>query len=127
MLCKSALDALVNLLRVVMAGQNMVVNTIESHDSNVQNNDSNSRLEEDIQHYKDEGSRCFNIQNFFYEFATLNSQLDQINSILDTLEMKNDIIHAEFVELLKSNREARQQFQESVKNGMTQQKETNYQ
>ncbi|KAK0075753.1 hypothetical protein PV325_006433 [Microctonus aethiopoides] len=66
MLCKSALDALVNLLRVVMAGQNMVVNTIESHDSNVQNNDSNSRLEEDIQHYKDEGSRCFNIQNFFY-------------------------------------------------------------
>ncbi|KAK0082368.1 hypothetical protein PV326_007222 [Microctonus aethiopoides] len=105
----------------------MVVNTIESHDSNVQNNDSNSRLEEDIQHYKDEGSRCFNIQNFFYEFATLNSQLDQINSILDTLEMKNDIIHAEFVELLKSNREARQQFQESVKNGMTQQKETNYQ
>ncbi|KAK0175009.1 hypothetical protein PV327_008794 [Microctonus hyperodae] len=98
-----------------MADQNMVVNTIESHDREVQNNDTNSRLEEDIQDYKDE------------EFATLNAQLDQINSILDTLEMKNDIIHAEFVELLKSNKEARQQFQESVKNEITQQKETNYQ
>lgn len=38
-----------------MAGQNTVVKTIESHDSDVQNNDSNSRLEEDIQHFKDEG------------------------------------------------------------------------
>ncbi|XP_015513543.1 bublin coiled-coil protein [Neodiprion pinetum] len=49
------------------------------------------------------------------EFEAINAQLDQLNSALDSLERKNDDIHAELVELLKSNREAREQFQESQK------------
>ncbi|XP_034952387.1 UPF0184 protein C9orf16 [Chelonus insularis] len=48
------------------------------------------------------------------EFKNLNAQLDQLNSVLDSIEMKNDIVHAEFVKLLNSNREARKQFQESL-------------
>ncbi|XP_063989873.1 bublin coiled-coil protein-like [Diachasmimorpha longicaudata] len=49
------------------------------------------------------------------EFQSLNAQLDQLNSALDTMEMKADNIHAELVELLKSNQETRKQFQDSVK------------
>lgn len=47
------------------------------------------------------------------EFKSINDQIDQLNLVLDTLETKNDNIHAELMELLKSNREARKQFQES--------------
>ncbi|XP_015603981.1 UPF0184 protein C9orf16 [Cephus cinctus] len=49
------------------------------------------------------------------EFQAINAQLDQLNSALDTIERKNDDIQAELVELLKSNREARKQFEESRK------------
>lgn len=47
------------------------------------------------------------------EFKSLNDQIDQLNAVLDSLESKNDNIHAELIELLKSNKEARKQFQES--------------
>lgn len=41
------------------------------------------------------------------ELVELNSQIDQLNSVLDVLEKKNDDIHAKLVEILKSSREAR--------------------
>ena len=50
---------------------------------------------------------------YFAEFQALNKKLDQLNSALDNLEEKNDNIHAELIELLKSNREVRKQIQES--------------
>ncbi|XP_054283101.1 UPF0184 protein AAEL002161 [Macrosteles quadrilineatus] len=46
------------------------------------------------------------------EFESLNSQIDQLNSVLDVLEKKNDDIQAQLFELLKSNREARKQLNE---------------
>jgi len=46
------------------------------------------------------------------EFESLNSQIDQLNSVLDVLEKKNDDIQAQLVELLKSSRETRQQLTE---------------
>lgn len=41
--------------------------------------------------------------------------MDQLNSALDFLESKNDTVHAELIELLKSNQETRKQIQESQK------------
>ncbi|KAK7872394.1 hypothetical protein R5R35_007009 [Gryllus longicercus] len=49
------------------------------------------------------------------DFESLNLQLDQLNSALDELEQKNDDIHAQLILLLQSNREARQQIQDSLK------------
>ncbi|XP_076662182.1 bublin coiled-coil protein-like [Halictus rubicundus] len=46
------------------------------------------------------------------EFEAINAQLDLLNSVLDNLEQKNDVIHAELIDLLQSNKEARKQFQE---------------
>ncbi|XP_011501079.1 PREDICTED: UPF0184 protein C9orf16 homolog isoform X2 [Ceratosolen solmsi marchali] len=50
------------------------------------------------------------------EFKAINEQLDQLNLVLDSLESKNDNIHAELIKLLKSNRETRKQFQETQEN-----------
>ncbi|EFA03621.1 UPF0184 protein AAEL002161 [Tribolium castaneum] len=47
------------------------------------------------------------------EFQMLDSQLDALNSALDNIEQKNDDIHAQLLLLLQSNREIRQQIQES--------------
>jgi len=47
-------------------------------------------------------------------FKALEDQLDHLQTALDHLERKNDDIHAELIELLQSNREARKQFQESL-------------
>ncbi|KAK2578965.1 hypothetical protein KPH14_011168 [Odynerus spinipes] len=49
------------------------------------------------------------------EYADINAKLDQLNSVLDCLEKKNRNIQAGLMELLQSNREARKQFQESLK------------
>lgn len=54
--------------------------------------------------------KYFNI--IILEFEAINAQLDQLNSVLDNLEQKNDDIRAELIQLLQSNREARKQFQE---------------
>lgn len=48
------------------------------------------------------------------DFESLNMQLDQLNSALDELEQKNDDIHAQLMLLLQSNREARQQIQDTL-------------
>lgn len=44
----------------------------------------------------------------------LEDELDHLETALDHLEKKNDDIHAELIDLLQSNREARKQFQESL-------------
>lgn len=44
----------------------------------------------------------------------LEDELNHLETALDHLERKNDDIHAELIELLQSNREARKQFQESL-------------
>ncbi|EFN73773.1 UPF0184 protein C9orf16 [Camponotus floridanus] len=59
-------------------------------------------LEEDV--YSDIGIKA------------LEDELDHLETALDHLEKKNDDIHAELIELLQSNREARKQFQESLQN-----------
>ncbi|XP_051892841.1 UPF0184 protein C9orf16 homolog [Pristis pectinata] len=46
------------------------------------------------------------------EYDALNLMLDQINSCLDNLEEKNDVLNAKFQELLESNRQARMEFRQ---------------
>ncbi|XP_043576504.1 UPF0184 protein C9orf16 homolog isoform X3 [Chiloscyllium plagiosum] len=41
------------------------------------------------------------------EYVALNLMLDQINSCLDNLEEKNDVLNAKLRELLESNRQNR--------------------
>ncbi|XP_015108978.1 UPF0184 protein C9orf16 homolog [Diachasma alloeum] len=85
-----------------MADENMVNSAVEPH------HDEEIAIDEDNgENYNEE------------EFQSLNAQLDQLNSALDTIEMKTDDVHAELVELLKSNKETRKQFQESVNEGKT--------
>ncbi|KAG8034250.1 hypothetical protein G9C98_001334 [Cotesia typhae] len=51
------------------------------------------------------------------EYELLNEQLDQLHSVLDDLEHKTNAVHAQFVELLKSNKETREELhQASLKN-----------
>uniref|UniRef100_A0A8C9ETY7 Uncharacterized protein n=1 Tax=Pavo cristatus TaxID=9049 RepID=A0A8C9ETY7_PAVCR len=47
-----------------------------------------------------------------FEYAAINSMLDQISSCLDHLEEKNDHLHACLKELLESNRQTRLEFQQ---------------
>lgn len=49
---------------------------------------------------------------FFTEFEEIDSQLDMLNSVLDTLEHKNEVILAQLTSLLKENREIRMQLQQ---------------
>ncbi|XP_063245167.1 bublin coiled-coil protein [Bacillus rossius redtenbacheri] len=48
------------------------------------------------------------------ELNELNAQLELLNSALDALEKKNDDIHAQFQELLLSNRATRQQMKQAL-------------
>lgn len=50
---------------------------------------------------------------YYVDIKALEDELDHLQSALDHLEKKNDNIHAELIELLHSNREARKQLQES--------------
>lgn len=50
-------------------------------------------------------------ENFLLsEINSLNIQLDQLNNALDKLEQKNNDLHAQLVELLEENKQAREQF-----------------
>ncbi|XP_063792578.1 bublin coiled-coil protein [Pseudophryne corroboree] len=49
------------------------------------------------------------------DYAALDFMLDQINFCLDHLEEKNDVLHAQLQDLLESNRQARRDFQEQMK------------
>ena len=44
---------------------------------------------------------------FIPAYRALDAQLDQLNSVLDALEERNDKIHEKAKDLLKSNRESR--------------------
>ncbi|CAB1457700.1 unnamed protein product [Pleuronectes platessa] len=44
------------------------------------------------------------------EYNAINSMLDQINSYLDGLEERNDVLNGKMHELLESNRQARLDF-----------------
>ncbi|XP_067868233.1 UPF0184 protein C9orf16 homolog [Heterodontus francisci] len=46
------------------------------------------------------------------EYTALNLMLDQINSCLDNLEEKNDVLNAKLQELLESNRQVRMEFRQ---------------
>ncbi|XP_046695251.1 UPF0184 protein C9orf16 homolog [Silurus meridionalis] len=48
------------------------------------------------------------------EYAAINSMLDQINSCLDDLEERNDVLNGKLHELLESNRQARQEFRAQI-------------
>ncbi|XP_051694458.1 bublin coiled-coil protein [Oryctolagus cuniculus] len=48
------------------------------------------------------------------EYAAINAMLDQIDSVLDHLEEKNDRLHARLRELLESNRQVRLEFQQRL-------------
>ena len=57
----------------------------------------------------------FNIDhynNFLLEYAMLDKQLDDLNSVLDLLESKNDRIQAQLKALLENSREIRQSLAE---------------
>ncbi|XP_019871755.1 UPF0184 protein AAEL002161 [Aethina tumida] len=43
------------------------------------------------------------------EFERLDSTMDELNTVLDALEQKNDDIHAQLLKLLQDNREIRLQ------------------
>ena len=45
--------------------------------------------------------------NCFLEFTALDKQLDELNSVLDVLEAKNEDIHGKLKELLQSSRQER--------------------
>ncbi|XP_017760205.1 PREDICTED: UPF0184 protein C9orf16 [Eufriesea mexicana] len=84
---------------MVMADENMVQNAVQPKENH----------EDDENGWENEGNEenCNDA-----EFEAINAQLDQLNSVLDNLEQKNDDIRAELIQLLQSNREARKQFQE---------------
>lgn len=44
------------------------------------------------------------------EYEAVNSMLDQINSYLDDLEERNDVLNGKLHELMQSNRQARLEF-----------------
>ncbi|XP_076381657.1 bublin coiled-coil protein-like [Megalopta genalis] len=83
-----------------MADENMVHHA-EQPEEDHQNHDNNGWKNEESE------ENCNDA-----EFEAINAQLDLLNSVLDNLEQKNDVIHAELIDLLQSNKEARRQFQE---------------
>ena len=48
-----------------------------------------------------------NFWHYFSEFTALDKQLDELNSVLDVLEAKNEDIHGKLKELLQSSRQER--------------------
>ncbi|XP_007898438.1 UPF0184 protein C9orf16 homolog [Callorhinchus milii] len=59
------------------------------------------------------------------EYAALDQMLDQINSCLDNLEEKNDVLNAKLRELLESNRQTRVEFRQQIV-GAAQQSDAKY-
>ena len=53
---------------------------------------------------------------FFSEFTALDKQLDELNSVLDALEAKNDDIHGKLKELLESSRQERLEIKKDGEN-----------
>lgn len=55
------------------------------------------------------------------EYAAINSMLDQINSYLDDLEERNDLLNGKLHELMESNRQARLEFRAQLTGSPTKQ------
>lgn len=71
--------------------------------------------EQDMEEIEDEEIEGGNDEENFpesEEFEEIDSQLDMLNSVLDTLEHKNEVILAQLTSLLKENREIRMQLQQ---------------
>ena len=94
---------------MVMADKNMVQNAVRPAENKNEgdNNDWENEGNEENEENDENDENCNDA-----EFEAINAQLDQLNSVLDNLEQKNDDIRAELIQLLHSNREARKQFQE---------------
>lgn len=45
------------------------------------------------------------------EFNALNNKMDELNSALDNIEQKNEVIYSELLKLLQANREIREQME----------------
>lgn len=84
-----------------MAEENMVHFSVQPQENNKDNKNNEMEVEEE--------DDCMNQE----EYQALNNKLDQLNSVLDSLERKNDDIHAELKNLLESNRKFRKQIKES--------------
>ncbi|XP_043270495.1 bublin coiled-coil protein [Venturia canescens] len=86
-----------------MADEKMVQKAVHPNGNDQEVEENSVEMDEEVEECNEQ------------EFEALNAQLDQLNSALDFLESKNANVHAELVELLKSNRETRKQIQESQK------------
>ena len=56
----------------------------------------------------------YNVAKFhrkFSEFTALDRQLDELNSVLDAIEAKNDDIHGKLKEFLQASRQERLELQ----------------
>lgn len=48
---------------------------------------------------------------YIVEFNALNNKMDELNSALDNIEQKNEVIYSELLKLLQANREIREQME----------------
>ncbi|XP_012225644.1 bublin coiled-coil protein [Linepithema humile] len=89
--------------------------TVQPEENNQENANEEMECVED-EEYSNDISDSFEEDMYSADtgFKALEDQLDHLQTALDHLERKNDDIHAELIELLQSNREARKQFQESL-------------
>ncbi|EZA59037.1 hypothetical protein DMN91_010449 [Ooceraea biroi] len=97
------------------AEKDMLKETVQPEEDNRDNAGEDHRDEamEWSEDYSDQLTEHLEVDAYTVGFKMLDNELDRLNSFLDDLEQKNDNIHAELVELLRSNREVRQQFQGS--------------
>ncbi|XP_025985930.1 UPF0184 protein C9orf16 homolog [Solenopsis invicta] len=88
-----------------------VEETVQMEETN--HSDTDEEHPDDIREYlEDEADSEEDV--YMLGMKILADELDHLQTALDHLERKNDDIHAQLMELLQSNREARKQFQESL-------------
>ncbi|KAM0731812.1 Bublin coiled-coil protein [Formica fusca] len=87
---------------------------VQTEENNPDNINEEMEYTEDEEH-SDDINRCLE-EDVYSDIGikALEDELDHLETALDHLEKKNDDIHAELMELLQCNREARKQFQESL-------------
>ncbi|GLV39240.1 uncharacterized protein CBL_06290 [Carabus blaptoides fortunei] len=84
--------------------------------------DQNDVEMEEVENYSDNEEDSYLESE---EFEAIDNQLDMLNSVLDSLEQKNDGILAELKTLLHENREIRKQLQECRVEEQNQPQESN--
>merc|ERR1712001_521273 len=81
----------------------------ESEESKSEDNIDLNELNEQIRQVVEEVDEEDLEEDFDEEaYRALDAQLDRLNSVLDALEERNDQIHEKAKDLLKSNRESRE-------------------